>query len=83
MDCFTYCSATDYYQFRLGCDRQCLYYAMLGHLSQRVLVLPEEDAIIIRLGKQKGLPTPIKGFNLEPDLGQYVTEVKAVLDGLE
>ncbi|WP_298735095.1 serine hydrolase [uncultured Psychrobacter sp.] len=59
------------------------YYAMLGHLGQRVLVLPEEDAIIIRLGKQKGLPTPIKGFNLEPDLGQYVTEVKAVLDGLE
>lgn len=59
------------------------YYAMLGHLGQRVLVLPEEDAIIVRLGKQKGLPTPIKGFNLEPDLGQYVTEVKAVLDGLE
>jgi len=59
------------------------YYAMLGHLGQRVLVLPEKDAIIIRLGKQKGLPTPIKGFNLEPDLGQYVTEVKAVLDGLE
>ncbi|MGP5074502.1 serine hydrolase domain-containing protein [Psychrobacter celer] len=59
------------------------YYEMLGHLGQRVLVLPEEDAIIIRLGKQKGLPTPIKGFNLEPDLGQYVTEVKAVLDGLE
>ncbi|WP_025645469.1 MULTISPECIES: serine hydrolase domain-containing protein [unclassified Psychrobacter] len=59
------------------------YYAMLGHLGQRVLVLPEEDAIIIRLGKQKGLPTPIKGFNLEPDLGQYVTEVKAFLDGLE
>ena len=56
---------------------------MLGHLGQRVLVLPEEDAIIIRLGKQKGLPTPIKGFNLEPDLGQYVREVKAVLDGLE
>lgn len=59
------------------------YYAMLGHLGQRVLVLPEEDAIIIRLGKQKGLPTPIKGFNLEPDLGQYVREVKAFLDGLE
>jgi len=59
------------------------YYAMLGHLGQRVLVLPEEDAIIVRLGKQKGLPTPIKGFNLEPDLGQYVTEVKAILDGLE
>ncbi|MGP4712620.1 serine hydrolase domain-containing protein [Psychrobacter sp. DM8] len=59
------------------------YYAMLGHLGQRVLVLPEENAIIVRLGKQKGLPTPVEGFNLEPDLGQYVTEVKAVLDGLE
>ncbi|MGM8870282.1 serine hydrolase domain-containing protein [Psychrobacter sp. 2Y5] len=59
------------------------YYAMLGHLGQRVLVLPEENAIIVRLGKQKGLPTPVAGFHLEPDLGQYVTEVKAVLDGLK
>ncbi|MES1965718.1 beta-lactamase family protein [Psychrobacter sp. AH5] len=59
------------------------YYAMLGHLGQRVLVLPEENAIIVRLGKQKGLPVPVAGFHLEPDLGQYVTEVKAVLDSLE
>ncbi|MGM8885026.1 serine hydrolase domain-containing protein [Psychrobacter sp. 1U2] len=59
------------------------YYAMLGHLGQRVLVLPEENAIIVRLGKQKGLPTPVNGFHLEPDLGQYVTEVKTVLDSLE
>ena len=58
------------------------FYAMLGHLGQRVLVLPEENAIIVRLGKQKGLPTPVPGFHLEPDLGQYVTEVKKVLDGL-
>ncbi|MBB3106659.1 CubicO group peptidase (beta-lactamase class C family) [Psychrobacter luti] len=59
------------------------FYAMLGHLGQRVLVLPEENAIIVRLGKQKGLPTPVDGFHLEPDLGQYVTEVKTILDGLE
>jgi len=58
------------------------FYAMLGHLGQRVLVLPEENAIIVRLGKQKGLPTPVAGFHLEPDLGQYVTEVKAILDSL-
>ena len=58
------------------------FYAMLGHLGQRVLVLPEENVIIVRLGKQKGLPTPVPGFHLEPDLGQYVTEVKKVLDGL-
>jgi CubicO group peptidase (beta-lactamase class C family) len=59
------------------------FYAMLGHLGQRVLVLPEENAIIVRLGKQKGLPTPVEGFHLEPDLGQYVTEVKKILVGLE
>ena len=58
------------------------FYAMLGHLGQRVLVLPEENVIIVRLGKQKGLPTPIEGFHLEPDLGQYVSEVKMILDGL-
>ncbi len=58
------------------------FYAMLGHLGQRVLVLPEENVIIVRLGKQKGLPTPVEGFHLEPDLGQYVTEVKTMLDGL-
>ncbi len=58
------------------------FYAMLGHLGQRVLVLPEENVIIVRLGKQKGLPTPVEGFHLEPDLGQYVTEVKTILDGL-
>ncbi len=58
------------------------FYAMLGHLGQRVLVLPEENEIIVRLGKQKGLPTPVAGFHLEPDLGEYATEVKAILDGL-
>ena len=58
------------------------FYAMLGHLGQRVLVLPEENAIIVRLGKQKGLPTPVEGFHLEPDLGQYVTEVKTMFDSL-
>lgn len=56
--------------------------ALLGHLGQRVLVLPKENAIIVRLGKKKGLSTPVEGFHLEPDLGQYVTEVKAILDGL-
>ncbi|OXL19692.1 serine hydrolase [Psychrobacter sp. DAB_AL32B] len=58
------------------------FYAMLGHLGQRVLVLPEENVIIVRLGKQKGLPTLVEGFHLEPDLGQYVTEVKTILDVL-
>lgn len=58
------------------------FYGMLGHLGQRVLVLPEENVIIVRLGKQKGLPTQVEGFHLEPDLGQYVTEVKVILDGL-
>lgn len=58
------------------------FYAMLGHLDQRVLVLPEENVIIVRLGKQKGLPTQVDGFHLEQDLGQYVTEVKTILDGL-
>lgn len=58
------------------------FYAMLGHLGQRVIVLPEDNAIIVRLGKQKGLPTPVEGFHLEPDLGLYVSEVKKILDTL-
>ena len=63
-------------------DSPAPFYAMLGHLGQRVLVLPEENAIIVRLGKQKGLPTPVEGFHLEPDLGLYVTEVKKIMDNL-
>ncbi|MDO5770166.1 MAG: serine hydrolase [Psychrobacter sp.] len=63
-------------------DSSVPFYAMLGHLGQRVIVLPEDNAIIVRLGKQKGLPTPVKGFHLEPDLGQYVSEVKTILDTL-
>lgn len=58
------------------------FYAMLGHLGQRVLVLPESNAIIVRLGKQKGLNPPVDGFHLEPDLGLYVSEVDKLLDEL-
>lgn len=58
------------------------FYGILGHLGQRVLVLPDENAIIVRLGKQKGLPNQVDGFHLETDLGQYVSEVKLILDSL-
>lgn len=59
------------------------FYAMLGHLGQRVLVLPESNTIIVRLGKQKGLNPPVAGFHLESDVGLYVSEVNKVLNELE
>lgn len=58
------------------------FYAMLGHLGQRVLVLPDDNAIIVRLGKQKRLREQVNGFHLETDLGFYVSEVHATLDKL-
>lgn len=53
---------------------------MLGHLGQRVLVLPESNTIIVRLGKHKGQNLPVQGFHLEPDLGLYVSEVSKTLN---
>lgn len=58
------------------------FYAMLGHLGQRVLVLPESNTIIVRLGKHKGQNLPVQGFHLEPDLGLYVSEVSKTLRDL-
>lgn len=58
------------------------FYAMLGHLGQRVLVLPESNTIIVRLGKRKGFNPPVAGFHLEPDVGLYVSEVDKVLNEL-
>ncbi len=59
------------------------YYAMIGHLGQRVIVLPKHNVIITRLGKAKTkLPRP-KGFRQDSvDVPFYVNEIAKSLDKL-
>lgn len=56
------------------------FYALQGHLGQRVLVLPEDNTVIVRLGTHKGEIPMVEGYIHEPDLGYYVSEVKKMFD---
>lgn len=50
------------------------FYGMLGHLGQRILIVPEHDLVIVRLGKSKDLINPSKG-HLDSDAYLFVDEV--------
>ena len=54
-----------------------LYY-MRGHLGQFVIVIPEDDVIIVRLGHLKGLQTETDPHS--NDLYVYVDEAYKMLD---
>ena len=58
------------------------FYAFLGHLGQRTIVVPEENLVIVRLGKQKDVrmlyQRPLTG--VATDAYYYIDEVIKMID---
>lgn len=50
------------------------FYGFMGHLGQRIIVVPDENIVIVRLGKSKDFVHPSKG-HLETDTYTMVDEV--------
>jgi CubicO group peptidase (beta-lactamase class C family) len=55
------------------------FYGMLGHLGQRILVVPDEQLVIVRLGKNRDTTNPSKG-PLDVDTYLMVDEIVKLLD---
>ena len=51
---------------------------MLGHLGQRIIVVPSENTVIVRLGKSKDMEHASRG-HLETDIYYFVDEVVRIL----
>jgi len=50
------------------------FYGMMGHLGQRIMVIPDENMVIVRLGKARDTVNPSKG-HLDKDTYVMVDEV--------
>jgi len=57
------------------------FYAMLGHLGQRILVVPDENLVIVRLGKTMDTVHPSKG-SLDADTYIMIDEVMKMIHSL-
>ena len=49
------------------------FYGMMGHLGQRIIVVPDENLVIVRLGKEKDSVNPRRG-HLDTDVYYFVDE---------
>jgi CubicO group peptidase (beta-lactamase class C family) len=57
------------------------FYGMMGHLGQRIIVVPNENVVIVRLGKSKDKVHPKKG-HLDTDTYYFVDEVIKMVKNL-
>ena len=57
------------------------FYAFLGHLGQRIIIVPEENAVIVRLGKEADHRHLGKG-HLDTDAYYFVDEVIKIIKTL-
>lgn len=54
------------------------FYGMMGHLGQRILVVPDHNLVIVRLGKSKDTVHPSKG-HLDTDAYYFVDEAVRII----
>ncbi|MDR0508125.1 MAG: beta-lactamase family protein [Dysgonamonadaceae bacterium] len=55
-----------------------LFYGMMGHLGQRIIVVPDKSVVIVRLGKSKDTLHSGKG-HLDVDTYYFVDEVMKII----
>ncbi|MDR2920388.1 MAG: beta-lactamase family protein [Tannerella sp.] len=59
-------------------NHQPAFYGMMGHLGQRIIIIPEYNTVIVRLGKMKDKRSLGKG-HLDTDTYYFVDEVVKML----
>jgi len=57
------------------------FYAFLGHLGQRIIIVPEENVVIVRLGKEAD-QRPLGRGHLDTDTYYFVDEVIKIIKTL-
>jgi CubicO group peptidase (beta-lactamase class C family) len=71
------------YGYSLWIDdrHQPAFYAFLGHLGQRIIIVPEENVVIVRLGKEAD-QRPLGRGHLDTDTYYFVDEVIKIIKTL-